>query len=147
VGNLEDALKSFHGHGLTTSRASFLIEKGLPEMDFASVTVSNPMGDVGVWIDDAKKGILTFGIHAKVDWKLACLRLSYPDGTRSKIVELSSKSIFSDDEIMLGDMSEGQTILSQLKLDPTPEILEIEVTGRVKGESVAIVPRDALAWR
>ena len=147
MGNLEDALKSFHGHGLSASRASFLIEKGLPEMDFASVTVSNPMGDVGVWIDDAKKGILTFGIHAKVDWKLACLRLSYPDGTRSKIVELSSKSIFSDDEIMLGDISEGQTILSQLKLDPTPEILEIEVTGRVKGESVAIVPRDALAWR
>ena len=146
-GNLEDALKSFHGHGLTTSRASFLIEKGLPEMDFASVTVSNPMGDVGIWIDDAKKGILTFGIHAKVDWKLACLRLSYPDGTRSKIVELSLKSIFSDDEIMLGDIREGQTILSQLKLDPIPEILEIEVTGRVKGESVAIVPRDALAWR
>ena len=48
---------------------------------------------------------------------------------------------------MLGDITEGQTILSQLKLDPTPEILEIEVTGRVKGESVAIVPRDALAWR
>ena len=30
--------------------------------------------------------------------------------------------------------------MSQLKLDPIPEILEIEVTGRVKGESVAIVP-------
>ena len=48
---------------------------------------------------------------------------------------------------MLGDLSDGQTIMSQLKLDPIPEIVEIEVTGRVKGESVAIVPRDALAWR
>lgn len=145
-GNLEGALMSFHGHGLTTSRASFLIEKGLPEMDISSVSVSNPMGDIGMWLDDAKKGVLTFGIYAKVDWKLACLRLSYPDGTRSKIVELSSKSIFSDDEVMLGDLREGQTIMFQLKLDTIPEIVEIEFTGRVKGESVAIVPREALAW-
>ena len=57
------------------------------------------------------------------------------------------ESIFSDDEVMLGDLKDGQTIMSQLKLDPIPEIVEIEVTGRVKGESVAIVPRDALAWR
>ena len=146
-GDVEGALKSFHGHGLTTSRASFLIEKGLPDMDTTNVTVSNPMGDIGIWLDDAKEGILTFGIHAKVDWKLACLRLSYPGGTRSKIVEISLESIFSDDEVMLGDLKDGQTIMSQLKLDPIPEIVEIEVTGRVKGESVAIVPRDALAWR
>ena len=34
----------------------------------------------------------------------------------------------------------------QIRLDPIPETLEIEVTGRVKGESVAIVPRNALKW-
>ena len=47
---------------------------------------------------------------------------------------------------MLGDLREGQTIMFQLKLDTIPEIVEIEFTGRVKGESVAIVPREALAW-
>ena len=54
-------------------------------MDITNVTVSNPMGDIGIWIDDAKEGILTFGFHAKVDWKLACLRLSYPGDSIQKL--------------------------------------------------------------
>ena len=41
-----------------------------------------------------------------------------------------------------GDVSRPLTVST----NDTPEMIEVEVTGRVKGEPVAIVPRKALRW-
>lgn len=144
--DLDEALMSLNSSELVAKRAKFLVDSGSFDTGLNNVTVSNPMGDVGIWVDEAATGILTFGMIAKTDWKLACARFSFPNGKRSGISKVFTDLIHSHDEVMLGDLREGEGVMFQIRLDPIPETLEIEVTGRVKGESVAIVPRNALKW-
>ena len=80
-------------------------------------------------------------------WKMACLRLSFPHGPRSEISEVDGEWKFHGDEILIGDLQSGECVMISIKIEPIPEIIEVEVTGRVKGEPVAIVPRKALSWK
>lgn len=145
--DLEAALDSVEGSGLISARAGFIIEKGLLDREVANVSTSTPLGDIGLWIDDGKEGLLSFGMASNSVWKMACLRLSFPHGPRSEISEVDGEWKFHGDEILIGDLQSGECVMISIKIEPIPEIIEVEVTGRVKGEPVAIVPRKALSWK
>ena len=143
---LEAALESVEGSGLISARAGFIVQKGLVDREFANLSTSTPLGDIGLWIDDSEKGIISFGMASNAVWKMACLRLSFPHGPRSEICEVDGEWKFHGDEILIGDLQVGECLMIPIRVRPTPEIVEVEVTGRVKGEPVAIVPRKALRW-
>ena len=144
--DLEAALESVEGSGLVSARAGFIVEKGLVNREVASVSTSTPLGDIGLWIDDSEKGAISFGMASNAVWKMACLRLSFPHGPRSEISEVEGEWKFHGDEILVGDLQVGECVMISIRVAPVPEMIEIEVTGRVKGEPVAIVPRKALRW-
>ena len=143
---LEAALESVEGSGLISARAGFIVEKGLVSREVANLSTSTPLGDIGLWIDDGEKGIISFGMASNAVWKMACLRLSFPHGPRSEIYEVDGEWKFHGDEILIGDLRAGECVMISIRVAPAPEIVEVEVTGRVKGEPVAIVPRKALRW-
>jgi hypothetical protein len=143
---LEAALESVEGSGLISARAGFIVEKGLVNREVANLSTSTPLGDIGLWIDDGEKGIISFGMASNAVWKMACLRLSFPHGPRSEIYEVDGEWKFHGDEILIGDLRAGECVMISIRVAPAPEIVEVEVTGRVKGEPVAIVPRKALRW-
>ena len=145
-GDLEAALESVEGSGLVSARAGFIVEKGLVNREVANVSTSTPLGDIGLWIDDIEKGMISFGMASNAVWKMACLRLSFPHGPRSEISEVEGEWKFHGDEILVGDLQAGDCVMISIRVSPVPEMIEVEVTGRVKGEPVAIVPRKALRW-
>ena len=114
--------------------------------EVANVSTSTPLGDIGLWIDDIEKGMISFGMASNAVWKMACLRLSFPHGPRSEISEVEGEWKFHGDEILVGDLQAGDCVMISIRVSPVPEMIEVEVTGRVKGEPVAIVPRKALRW-
>ena len=144
--DLEAALESVEGSGLVSARAGFIVEKGLVNREVANVSTSTPLGDIGLWIDDIEKGMISFGMASNAVWKMACLRLSFPHGPRSEISEVEGEWKFHGDEILIGDLQVGECVMISIRVAPVPEMIEVEVTGRVKGEPVAIVPRKALRW-
>ena len=144
--DLEAALESVEGSGLISARAGFIVEKGLENREVANISTSTPLGDIGLWIDDSEKGIISFGMASNAVWKMACLRLSFPQGPRSEIYEVDGEWKFHGDEILIGELQAGESVMISIRVGPAPEIVEVEVTGRVKGEPVAIVPRKALRW-
>ena len=145
-GDLEAALESVEGSGLVSARAGFIVEKGLVNREVANVSTSTPLGDIGLWIDDIENGVISFGMASNAVWKMACLRLSFPHGPRSEISEVEGEWKFHGDEILIGDLQAGKCVMISIRVAPVPEMIEVEVTGRVKGEPVAIVPRKALRW-
>ena len=143
---LEAALESVEGSGLISARAGFIVEKGLVNREVANLSTSTPLGDIGLWIDDSEEGAISFGMASNAVWKMTCLRLSFPHGPRSEIYEVDGEWKFHGDEILIGDLQVGECVMISIGVAPTPQIVEVEVTGRVKGEPVAIVPRKALRW-
>jgi len=144
--DLKAALESVEGSGLISARAGFIVEKGLVNREVANISTSTPLGDIGLWIDDSEKGAISFGMASNAVWKMACLRLSFPHGPRSEIHEVDGGWKFHGDEILIGDLQGGECVMISIQVAPVPEMIEVEVTGRVKGEPVAIVPRKALRW-
>ena len=144
--DLGEALSNFTSKGLISSRTRFIIEQDIQNLSNANLTLTNPLCEVGVWLDDSEGGIVSFGMHATADWKLACLRLSFPNGPRSEVEVLRDDLVHHEDEIMLSDIKEGDSIFFQIRLTPSPKSFEIEVSGRVKGENVAVVPRKSIVW-
>ncbi len=146
VSDLEAALDSVEGSGLISARAGFIVENNLVKREVAHISTSTPLGDIGLWIDDSEKGMISFGMASNAAWKMACLRISFPNGPRSAICEVGGRWKFHDDEIFIGDLQVGDCMMIPIQVAPIPEMIEVEVTGRVKGEPVAIVPRKALRW-
>ena len=48
--DLDEALMSLNSSELVAKRAKFLVDSGSFDTGLNNVTVSNPMGDVGIWV-------------------------------------------------------------------------------------------------
>ena len=80
------------------------------------------------------------------DWKVAAMKVHFPEGSKLTITDVSPKHLFQDDEIFLGTMKKNTQIFIRMSMEGESANLGLQLSGLVNGEPLAAVPNKIIDW-
>ena len=103
--------------------------------------------DISAWkIAENNKNLLLGIKVGNWDWKIAAMKINFPEGAKLKITDVSPKHLFQDDEIFLGTMKKNTQIFVRVSMTGENANLGLQFSGLVNGEPLAAVPNKVIDW-
>lgn len=94
-----------------------------------------------------ESSFLILGIRTFRDkWDLAALAISTPEGSTASISKVSPEHMFENNEIFLDTLNPETKRFLSLEIGGEPSLIELEISGLVDGEPLAVVPRGAVSF-
>jgi hypothetical protein len=103
--------------------------------------------EICAWKISENKDNLLLGIKVgDMDWKLAAIRINFPEGKKLAIKDVSPKHLFQEDEIFLDTMKKNSQIFIRVSMEEGAANLGLQLSGLVNGEPLAAVPNKIIDW-
>jgi hypothetical protein len=103
--------------------------------------------EICAWKISENKENLLLGIKVgNMDWKLAAIRINFPEGKKLAIKDVSPKHLFQEDEIFLDTMKKNSQIFIRVSMEEGAANLGLQLSGLVNGEPLAAVPNKTIDW-
>lgn len=103
--------------------------------------------DISAWrIAENNKNLLLGIKVGNCDWKIAAMKINFPEGAKLTITDVSPKHLFQDDEIFLGTMKKDAQIFLRISMAGENANLGLQFSGLVNGEPLAAVPNKVIDW-
>ena len=101
--------------------------------------------DISAWrIAENNKNLLLGIKVGNWDWKIAAMKINFPEGAKLTITDVSPKHLFQDDEIFLGTMKKDTQIFLRISMAGENANLGLQFSGLVNGEPLAAVPNKVI---
>ena len=103
--------------------------------------------DISAWrIAENNKNLLLGIKVGNWDWKIAAMKVKFPEGSKLTITDVSPKHLFQGDEIFLDTMRKNSQIFIRISMVGGSTNLGLEFSGLVDGKPLAAVPNKVINW-